>query len=518
MKKLFWMAMAAVAVMTACRPEPGKVKVDGGWIQGTVTPEMTVYKGIPFAAPPVGDLRWKAPQPVIPLEGVREATDYASGPMQGGNNPWGYSEDCLYLNVWSPAKSPKDKLPVMVWIYGGGFGGGTSADPLFDGTELAREGVIMVSTNYRVGKLGFLAHPELSAENPEGVSGNYGLLDQIAALQWVQRNIASFGGDPAKVTIFGESAGGIAVSMLCASPLAKGLFRGAICQSGGSFGPTRPTTYPGENMKKLSDAEADGVKIAESLGVGSLAELRALPAERFVGRGLAPGGGWPVVDGYVIPDDQFRMYEKGQYNDVAVMAGYNSDEGASFSRNPDGKAHVQSLETRFGPYAEALLEAYPLENGVVTKRGRDLMRDVAFGWHTWSWCRLQARTGKAKTFLYYFDQHPDYPEDSPRYGFGSPHGQEIPYVFQHLDEERLMPTDRELSQVMGKYWTNFAKYGDPNGPGVPEWPAFDNADPRAMYLSGAVPYAGPVPDEKALEVVDEYFRWRRSPEGAAWAK
>lgn len=518
MKKLFWMAVATVAVMTACRPEPGKVKVDGGWIQGTVTPEMTVYKGIPFAAPPVGDLRWKAPQPVIPWEGVREATDYASGPMQGGNNPWGYSEDCLYLNVWSPAKSPKDKLPVMVWIYGGGFGGGTSADPLFDGTELAREGVIMVSTNYRVGKLGFLAHPELSAENPEGVSGNYGLLDQIAALQWVQRNIASFGGDPAKVTIFGESAGGIAVSMLCASPLAKGLFRGAICQSGGSFGPTRPTTYPGENMKKLSDAEADGVKIAESLGVGSLAELRALPAERFVGRGLAPGGGWPVVDGYVIPDDQFRMYEKGQYNDVAVMAGYNSDEGASFSRNPDGKAHVQSLETRFGPYTEALLEAYPLENGVVTKTGRDLMRDVAFGWHTWSWCRLQARTGKAKTFLYYFDQHPDYPEDSPRYGFGSPHGQEIPYVFQHLDEERLMPTDRELSQVMGKYWTNFAKYGDPNGPGVPEWPAFDNADPRAMYLSGAVPYAGPVPDEKALEVVDEYFRWRRSPEGAAWAK
>ena len=491
-----------------------EVETAEGTVRGCFLNDHYYFRGIPYATAE----RFRSPRPMEHWEGVREATDYASGPMQGGNNPWGYSEDCLYLNVWSPAKSPKDKLPVMVWIYGGGFGGGTSADPLFDGTELAREGVIMVSTNYRVGKLGFLAHPELSAENPEGVSGNYGLLDQIAALQWVQRNIASFGGDPAKVTIFGESAGGIAVSMLCASPLAKGLFRGAICQSGGSFGPTRPTTYPGENMKKLSDAEADGVKIAESLGVGSLAELRALPAERFVGRGLASGGGWPVVDGYVIPDDQFRMYEKGQYNDVAVMAGYNSDEGASFSRNPDGKAHVQSLETRFGPYAEALLEAYPLENGVVTKTGRDLMRDVAFGWHTWSWCRLQARTGKAKTFLYYFDQHPDYPEDSPRYGFGSPHGQEIPYVFQHLDEERLMPTDRELSQVMGKYWTNFAKYGDPNGPGVPEWPAFDNADPRAMYLSGAVPYAGPVPDEKALEVVDEYFRWRRSPEGAAWAK
>ena len=518
MKRLSPLAVLTAILLSACSPEPGKVKVEGGWIQGVVAEDLTIYKGIPFAAPPVGDLRWKAPQPVVPWKGVLETTDFAASPMQFGSNPWGISEDCLYLNVWTPAKSPKEKLPVMVWIYGGGFGGGTTTDPVFEGSELAREGVIVVSTAYRVGKLGFLAHPGLSAENPEGVSGNYGLLDQIAGLKWVQRNIAAFGGDPSKVTIFGESAGGIAVSMLCASPLAKGLFRGAISQSGGSFGPSRPTTYPGENMKTLSDAEADGVRIAESLGVSTVEELRALPAEKFVERGLAPGGGWPVVDGYVIPDDQFRLYEKGEYNDVAVIAGYNSDEGASFSRNPDGKAHAASVEERFGPHAGRLLEAYPLENGTVTHTARNLMRDAAFGWHTWSWCRLQARTGKSKAFLYYFDQHPDYPEDSPRYGFGSPHGQDIAYVFQHVDPDRMIPGDRELMEAMGKYWTNFAKTGDPNGPGLPEWPAFDNGNPQAMYLTGPTPFAGPVPDEVSLNVLDEYFHWRRSPEGTAWAR
>ena len=513
-----FLAALMALFLASCTPEPGRVKVEGGWIQGTVLEDMTVYKGIPFAAPPVGDLRWKAPQPVIPWEGVKETTDFANSPVQWGKNPWGNSEDCLYLNIWTPAKSPKEKLPVMVWIYGGGFGAGTTTDPLFDGTAFARDGVIVVTTAYRVGKLGFLAHPGLSAESPDGVSGNYGLLDQIAGLQWVQQNIAAFGGDPSKVTIFGESAGGISVSMLCASPLAKGLFRGAISQSGGSFGPTRPTTYPGENMKTLAQAEAEGVKIAESLGVSTVEELRALPAERFVERGLAVGGGWPIVDGHVIPDDQYRMYERGEYNDVAVIAGYNSDEGASFSRNKDGKVHQAELEERYGPFAGKLLEAYPLENGTVTHSARNLMRDAAFGWHTWSWCRLQARTGKAPAYLYYFDQHPEHPADSPMYGFGSPHGQDIAYVFQKVDPERAIPGDKELMQAMGKYWTNFAKTGDPNGPGLPAWPAFDNGNPQAMYLSGAVPYAGPVPDEAALNVLDEYFRWRRSPEGTAWAR
>ena len=518
MKKIIISLAAAALLLSSCDNTPGKVKVEGGWIQGTVLEDMTVYKGIPFAAPPVGDLRWKAPQPVIPWEGVRECTDYAACPIQGGNNPYGYSEDCLYLNIWTPAKSPKDKLPVLVWIYGGGFAGGATADTVTDGTDLARDGVIMISTAYRVGKIGFFAHPELSAENEHGVSGNYGIQDQIAALRWIHDNIEAFGGDPDRVTIFGESAGGISVSMICASPLAAGLLSGAISESGGSFGPTRPTTYPGENMKTLAQAEQDGVKIAESLGVSTLAELRALPAEKFTGWGLAPGGGWPIVDGYVIPDDQFKLYEQGRYNDVAIMVGYNSDEGASFSGRGTVEQHVASVEQRYGPYAERLLEAYPVDGDRIGKTARDLMRDAAFGWHTWSWCRLQAQTGKGKTFLYYFDQHPDYPADSPQYGYASPHGQEVRYVFQHLDPEQDIPGDESLMKTMGKYWTNFAKYGDPNGPGVPAWPEFDNDNPQAMYLTGPTPFAGPVPSEASLKVLDEYFHWRRTPEGAAWAQ
>ncbi len=235
---------------------------------------MTVYKGIPFAAPPVGSLRWRAPLPPAKWEGIRQAVSFAPGPVQGGNPPSGKSEDCLYLNIWTPAATKEDKIPVLVWIYGGGFGAGSTSETNYNGENLARKGVVLVSIAYRVGQLGFLAHPELSSESPHNVSGNYGLLDMIAGLQWVQKNIAAFGGDPDKVTIFGESAGGIAVSMLCASPLAKGLFHGAISQSGGSFGPPRPTTYPGENLKCLADAESDGQAYLKSAGVASIAELR----------------------------------------------------------------------------------------------------------------------------------------------------------------------------------------------------------------------------------------------------
>ena len=219
MKRIPILLLTAFAVCLACtRLEPGQVKVTGGIIQGEVTEDLMIYKGIPFAAPPVGELRWKAPQPVQPWEGVKETVEFGPGPIQGFGKSDAFSEDCLYLNVWTPAKSPKEKLPVLVWIYGGGFSMGNSAGN--DGSELARKGVVLVSMNYRVGQMGFFAHPELSAENPEGVSGNYGILDQIAALEWIQDNIAAFGGDPEKVTIFGESAGGISVSMLCASPLA----------------------------------------------------------------------------------------------------------------------------------------------------------------------------------------------------------------------------------------------------------------------------------------------------------
>jgi para-nitrobenzyl esterase len=255
MKRYLFFCMAALLAI-ACNAQPkatGQVKVTGGMIQGVVEEDMMIFKGIPFAAPPVGELRWKAPQPVIPWEGVRAADKFGPSPISGMGAQQDSSEDCLYLNVWTPAKSMKEKLPVMVWIYGGGFSMGTSS--YYDGAPIARQGVVLVTINYRVGRLGFFAHPALSAENPQHVSGNYGIMDQIAALKWVKENITAFGGDPSKVTIFGESAGGISVSMLCASPLAKGLFRGAISQSGSSFGPIRQKSYPGVNMKSLAQSE-----------------------------------------------------------------------------------------------------------------------------------------------------------------------------------------------------------------------------------------------------------------------
>jgi len=494
------------------------VEVQEGLVQGTVEDGLTVYRGIPFAAPPIGDLRWKAPQPAEKWEGIKQTTQFAPAAFQGGNPPSGKSEDCLYLNVWTPAKSANEKIPVMVYIYGGGFSGGYTSDPWISGEKLAKKGVVMVTIAYRVNQFGFLANSELSTENPNHVSGNYGILDQIAGLKWIQKNIAAFGGDPNKVSIFGESAGAISVSMLCASPLAKGLFQGAISQSGGSFGPTRPTTFPGENMKTLSQAENDGNTYLQKAGVTSVADLRKIDADKLPSGWGLPGG-WPIVDGYVIPDDQHKLYEAGKYNDVPVLIGYNSDEGASFSREKTPEEFIAGVKARYGKFAEDLIKAYPPGESTVPKTARDLMRDAAFGWQTWSWARLQSQTGKSKVFLYYFDQHPDYPKDSPRYGYGSPHAQDVSYVFQHLNttDPQLTKSDFDLSEAMATYWTNFAKYGDPNGKGVPAWPAFSDKNPEVMYL-GPIPHVGPVPSAESLKVLDGYFEWRRTPEGEAWAK
>jgi para-nitrobenzyl esterase len=504
------------------------VKVEGGLVKGTVEDGLAVYRGIPFAAPPVGDLRWRAPQPAAKWQDVLQADKFAAGCMQGGGpgSPRAAqqapetSEDCLYLNVWSPAKSPGDRVPVLVWIYGGGFSAGATSIPTYSGEQLAKRGVLLVSIAYRVGPFGFLAHPGLSAETRNRVSGNYGLLDMIAGLQWIQRNIAAFGGDPRRATIFGESAGGIAVSMLCASPLAKGLFRGAISQSGGSFGPPRVGGGPGENMVRLADAERAGEAYAKSAGASSIEELRKMPADKVLAaargqRGLA----WPIVDGWVIPDDQYKLYQAKRYNDAPILVGYNSDEGISFNTARTPEAHVKYVRDRFGPYAENLLKLYPVGATAVTKSARDLMRDAAFGWHTWIWARLQSQTGKSKVFYYYFDQHPPRTPGSPDEDRGSPHGADVPYVFQHLGGLKPPATaaDQMISDSMATYWTNFAKRGDPNGTGVPNWPAFSDAHPVVMVLSQP-PHTGPVPSEEALKGLDAYFAWRRTPEGEAAAR
>jgi para-nitrobenzyl esterase len=529
----------AILIMFICgfsaARQPDTVKVEGGLAQGTSEDGLKVYKGIPFAAPPVGDLRWRAPQPAAKWDGVLKADKYGPSPIQGmrmgnmgGQGP-GSSEDCLYLNIWTPAKSSKDRIPVFVWIYGGGFNMGSTSTPGYSGENLAKKGVVFVSIAYRVGRIGFFAHPELTAENPNKSSGNYGLLDMIAGLRWIQKNIAAFGGDPQKVTIFGESAGGIAVSMLCASPLAKGLFHGAISQSGGSFAPPRPSPLHGENMQPLADAERSGEAYLKSAGVSSIAELRKVPADKLpaggMGQGQHLGMAWPIVDGWVIPDDQYKLYESGQYNDTPILVGYNSDEGLSFQPPKNPEEYIATVKSRFGRFADTLLIAYPPGEGKVAKTARDLMRDVTFGWHTWVWARLQAKTGKSKAFYYYFDQHPDYPADSPQFGQGSPHGQDVAYVFQHLNNSGGPPgqtrtvtkTDQDISEAMATYWTNFAKHGDPNGKGVPEWPAFSDSNPVVMYFS-QTPHTGAVPDAESLKVLDAYFAWRRTPEGEAWVK
>ena len=513
LKLLAFLALCPGALGVAQQSVP--VGTEYGLVRGVAENGLTVYRGIPFAAPPVGELRWRGPQPAAKWEGVRETAKFAPDPYQG-DGKGNVSEDCLYLNVWTPAKTPRDRVPVLVWIYGGGFSFGSTSTPVHDGEHLARKGVVLVSINYRVGSLGFLAHPELTAESPHHASGNYGLQDMIAGLQWVKRNIAAFGGDPDRVTIFGESAGGIAVSMLCASPEAKGLFRGAISESGGSFGPSRPTTYPGENMRRLADAERSGLAFAQKAGAASLAELRKISPDKLPAA-WGSGTAWPSVDGWIVPDDQYRLYTAGKYNDVDILVGYNSDEGLSFAHEKTPAEYVDGVKKRYGPFASDLIKAYPAGTDSVPKTARDLMRDAAFGWQTWAWATLQARTGKSKVYYYYFDQHADHPPGSPEADHGTPHGMDVPYVFETLDRKdtKLTPGDWAISDTLSTYWTNFAKRGDPNGLGVPTWPQFTERNREVMHFHDHA-FVGPVPSADSLQVLDRYFAWRRTPEGATW--
>jgi para-nitrobenzyl esterase len=518
-------ALLCVGVMLmggAAAAQPlAPVTVDGGALQGFRDGGLAIYRGIPYAAPPVGDLRWRPPQPAATWNGVRAATEFGRACMQSNpaiaNLP-APSEDCLLVNVWTPAARANERLPVMVWIHGGGFTAGTPAEKLYDGEWLARKGVVVVSVGYRLGVFGFLAHAELSGEADRRASGNYGLLDMIAGLHWVQKNIAAFGGDPGRVTIFGESAGAIAVSQLCASPLAKGLFHAAISQSGGSFGPVRAGGGPGENMQPLDAAEQAGAAWAHSAGASTLKELRAMPAEKLLAVSQrARGVSWPITDGWVIPDDQYRLYEAKRYADVPVLLGYNSDEGATFGAPASQQAYLESVRQRYGTFADRLLAAYPGgETPAAKKTARDLTRDTAFGWHTWTWARLQQRTGTSKVFLYYFDEHPDYPGDSPRAGFGSAHASELPYVFRQLREHNrppATPKDEAMSDMLRTYWTNFAKTGDPNGGGLPAWPVFSNASPRMLHVASNGTKAVPIVNEAGLEALDEYFASRRATGG-----
>lgn len=475
--------LALIVCMTACGSSPltSTVEVTGGTVEGVAEDEIISFKGISFAAPPVGDLRWKSPQPVVPWDGVKNVNAFAPGPMQdtafgamlGG--PQEVSEDCLYLNVWTGAKMVDEKRPVMVWIYGGGFGLGMTSTPTYDGANLAQKGVVLVSVAYRVGPMGFLAHPELSAESGKG-SGAYGIQDQIAGLKWVKDNIAQFGGDPSNVTIFGESAGGIAVSMLTASPMATGLFHRAISESGGSMTPPRAT---------LKTAEEQGKAYLSKLGADDIKAARALSAEEVQKNTQGMGNFWPVADGETVIANQYELFEAGEFNDTPILVGTNSDEGGLFVNQPTtGEAFEKSIRSQYGASADAILEAYPhATDAEALRSSKDIMRETAFAWPTWAWATLQSRNGKNKAFVYYFDHR------TPASPDGAGHGSEISYVFANLASTGPMgagsngPEDKALSDLISSYWINFATNGDPNDPDLPAWPAFDEKEQQVMFFN-----------------------------------
>ncbi|HKA17485.1 MAG TPA: carboxylesterase family protein [Blastocatellia bacterium] len=513
--KLLVLLSVAVLFATAqsAQSQISKANVTGGEVQGVVNGNVASFKGVPFAAPPVGELRWKVPHPVNPWSGVKKADAFAPGciqdkqlaTMMGG--PSNFSEDCLYLNVWTAAKDKGEKLPVMVWIYGGGFALGATNVPIYDGTKLAQKGVVLVSTAYRVGPFGFLAHPDLSRESGKG-SGVYGIQDMIAALRWVKENIAQFGGDPSRVTIFGESAGGISVSMLAASPAAKGLFHRAISESGGSFAPVRTANETGLMVPSLQLAEAAGKSLLDGLGAKDLKAARALSAEEIQKvSGTSLGRFWPVADGYVLPGDQYEMYQAGRFNDTPVLIGTNSDEGALFVRNTvTPAAFEQQIRSGYGAHADAILKAYPHETDKEAFRStKDIFRETAFAWPTWSWARLQSQKGKSKAYVYYFDRRTPESQD------GATHAAEISFVFANpggIFTGTPQPGDAELSNLMQSYWVNFAKSGDPNGSGLPAWPAFTERDQKAMFFD-TNPSAKPIPNIEKLKAFDTYYSWRR---------
>jgi para-nitrobenzyl esterase len=468
-------------------PEPGA----GG---------VRVYKGIRYAAPPLGALRWRQPQPVPTWTGVRPSNAFGPNSLQGvvwGDiDPYaaGVSEDCLYLNVWTPA-APGDaaRLSTMVWIHGGGFVAGSGAEPRYDGARLAARGIVVVTLNHRLNALGFLAHPELTAESDHLASGNYGFLDLVAALGWVRRNIAAFGGDPAEVTIAGESAGSIAASALMASPLAKGLFTRAIGESGALF--ASPTRAP----RSLAQAEVAGLAFMRRAGAKSLAELRALPADAILA--AAPGEGFgPIVDGWFLPRKPAEIFAAGEQSDVPLMAGWNKDEGFNFTPLQGAGAKLPFADHAQAMFGERAADALKHCPGGSTETeaaaAAALGGDLAIIHPTWAWIEAQKQSGRADIFRFRFDRAPLTPQgwfgERSSHDAGAFHAGEILYVFDNLHAFPWLidDADRALATLTSSYWINFVRSGDPNGPGLPHWPSYRGAGSPVMALD-APAKAGP---------------------------
>lgn len=484
-----------------------KVKITNGFLEGVSSSGISIFKGIPFAQPPVGNLRWKAPAPVKNWDGVRKANQFGPRAMQKalyGDMSFrsnGVSEDCLYLNVWTPAKKSNEKLPVLVYFYGGGFAAGDGSELRYDGESLSRKGIVAVTVNYRLGVFGLLAHPELSNETTYHGSGNYALLDQNAALHWVRNNIENFGGDPKRVTIAGESAGSISVSAQMASPLSKSLIAGAIGESGAMI-------YPTYAPVSLQRGEELGLNFMKKTGALSLEALRAMSAEDLLE--LSSQKEVPrfpaTVDGYIFTKLPVDIYAVGEQAHVPLLVGWNSQEqgyGSILGKNePTPENYLIAIKKLFGEKAEAALKVFPGATIEEVKQSSIMLAGAKFiSYSAWKWFDLCVKTGKSAVYRYYYERprpmmrpemgnavaglaggiikSTDATVPKPTMATGASHSAEIEYALGNLPTNRVydwQPEDFKVSEIMQSFFVNFIKTGNPNGPGVPEWPAVKNGE------------------------------------------
>ncbi len=503
------LAMPVIFAQSGYQMPPLQVKTANGILEGVDESGIRAFRGVPFAQPPVGDLRWREPQPVKNWTGVRKAHNFGPRAMKlplfgdMGFRSDGISEDCLYLNVWTPAKAATDKLPVMVYFYGGGLMAGDGSEPRYDGESMARQGIVTVTVNYRLTIFGFFSHPELSKESPHKASGNYGFLDQYAALQWVQKNIAAFGGDPTKVTIAGESAGSFSVSAQMASPLSKNLIAGAIGESGSLLGFRQIPT--------LTEAEKMGLEFARTVGANSLAELRAMPAQQSLEATTKPGVPRfsANIDGYFFPKSPTEIYEAGQQAKVPLMAGWNSQEsgyqGIMGKEALTKENYEKAVRKMYGNDAEKVLKAYnPATDADVEQVVTDLAGDRFIGFSTWKWSDLHSQTSGKPVYRYFYERpRPQMRTEMgnveaglaggvvkkegsaprPPAPKGAVHSAEIEYALGNLPTNRVydwQPADYKVSEIMQLFFANFIKTGNPNGLGVPYWPAVKSGGPASV--------------------------------------
>lgn len=509
-KRALTAGMAVIATMAFVPALAQPVETTGGLLEGVNDEGVTVFRGVPFAAPPVGPLRWRPPEAAPVWQGVRRADRFAPiCPQEGAYPPESpaepMSEDCLYLNVWVPEHREGGRLPVMVWIYGGALQNGSASTPLYSGEHLARHGVIVVTANYRLGVLGFLSLDELRRESARGTSGNYGLLDQIAALAWVHRNIGAFGGDPGIVTVFGQSSGAISISALVASPMAKGLFHRAIAESGGLFEPVE--LAEGFNP---AGAEAAGRRFASRSGATTLQQLREIPPDKLLKTPFDPHF---VVDGVVLKNSPYDAYHDGTQNDVDILVGTNADEGEIFlvKKSITRANYKATLSADFSAPLVWFAGPDPGSSDAEARAATAAFEgDMRFRWDMWTWARLAATHGTKNAFLYQYSHTPPYVAGNRYHGLGATHGMEMPYVFEHPEtiEGNWTDADRRVAVTMSAYWTNFAKTGDPNGPQLTRWPTFNAAPDQVMVLTDS-PRVEAIPRESDLRRIDRVYRVAR---------